>query len=89
MDDVFARLAKLEQKVAALEARADDFFEALKLETESTTENLRRHSEELVELHGYIIPTVRRVFPKIEDGYDEIEEVLNRLRREPPPRFRT
>lgn len=64
MNNIFARIAKLEQQVAALEARADDFFEALKLESESTTETLKRHGDELVELHGYIIPTVRKVFPK-------------------------
>lgn len=29
----------------------------------------------LVELHGHIIPTVHKLLPKIDDGYDEIEEV--------------
>ena len=67
------KIAALEKEVADLKAMVADIFDALKLESSSTTEMF-------TEIIDYLMPVVHKVFPKIAEGQSEIAAFLKRRR---------
>lgn len=72
------RIAALEAEVKALRARVDDIFEALKLESTSTTEHFGKAFDRIRELREYVFPVVYKLFPGLAADERQLAAILER-----------
>lgn len=76
MDDT--EIKALREEVAALRARVEDLHGALKAEAESTTEHFQSVYRFIADIHDYLMPVVRKVFPGYSAAKKQIDEFMER-----------
>lgn len=71
-------IAALRKEIETLRAEVADIRGALKDEAESTTENFRSVYRFIADIHDYLMPVVRKVFPGYCAAKKQIDDFMER-----------